>query len=208
MSDRLPVTDLFRQVSQATVGRMYVVYGEHLIEASYIRDSVIPRIKKLTEKTESGCLEWIGGCSGKGYDVGGGYASMQVKDSRRKWITVLVHRLLTVVKFGNDACAGKDVDHLCKNTRCVRPSHLEPVEHIVNVRRGKACEPGHAEKMRTAMLGPAHPHRGKKLSESHRRAISRALIGNTCRRGKKDSKETRRLKSEAQRRRREREKNE
>lgn len=36
---------------------------------------------------------------------------------------------------------GMELDHVsprCKNTLCVRPSHLEPVTHLENVRRGDA----------------------------------------------------------------------
>lgn len=33
--------------------------------------------------------------------------------------------------------AGLELDHVCRNTSCVRPSHLEPVPHRVNVLRGK-----------------------------------------------------------------------
>jgi HNH endonuclease len=32
---------------------------------------------------------------------------------------------------------GLDLDHLCRNTICCNPDHIEPVTHRVNVRRGK-----------------------------------------------------------------------
>ena len=35
---------------------------------------------------------------------------------------------------------GKEVDHLCRNTLCVRPEHLEAVERAVNVQRGKLAK--------------------------------------------------------------------
>lgn len=43
---------------------------------------------------------------------------------------------------------GQSLDHLCRNPNCIRPSHLEPVEHIENVRRGiighkTHCPSGH-----------------------------------------------------------------
>ena len=48
---------------------------------------------------------------------------------------------------------GLELDHLCRNPRCVRPDHLEPVSHTENVRRGRSgwntrektcCPVGHA----------------------------------------------------------------
>lgn len=33
--------------------------------------------------------------------------------------------------------AGADLDHLCRNRACVNPTHVEPVAHLENVRRGK-----------------------------------------------------------------------
>lgn len=43
---------------------------------------------------------------------------------------------------------GLTIDHLCRNTLCVNPSHLEAVELIVNIRRGgnsikTHCPSGH-----------------------------------------------------------------
>lgn len=44
---------------------------------------------------------------------------------------------------------GLQIDHLCRNRRCVNPMHLEPVTHRENGRRGKwsrktHCVHGHA----------------------------------------------------------------
>ena len=32
---------------------------------------------------------------------------------------------------------GKELDHLCEQRDCIEPTHLEPVTHLVNVRRSK-----------------------------------------------------------------------
>jgi hypothetical protein len=40
---------------------------------------------------------------------------------------------------------GMELDHLCRNRRCVRPDHLEPVTHLENIRRAQTgrCRRGH-----------------------------------------------------------------
>lgn len=35
---------------------------------------------------------------------------------------------------------GLELDHLCRNTSCVNPSHLEPVTHAENMRRGEGAK--------------------------------------------------------------------
>jgi HNH endonuclease len=50
---------------------------------------------------------------------------------------------------------GYEIDHLCRNTACVNPDHLEPVTHQENCRRGLA---GHHMQKRT------HCQRGHELS--------------------------------------------
>lgn len=37
------------------------------------------------------------------------------------------------------------LDHLCRNTACVRPSHLQPVSRSENIQRGYAARNGHKE---------------------------------------------------------------
>lgn len=52
--------------------------------------------------------------------------------------------------FGNKIAEDQVVDHLCRNTLCVRPSHLEAVSQTENIRRGRQpllnrgiCRNGH-----------------------------------------------------------------
>ena len=42
--------------------------------------------------------------------------------------------------------AGMELDHLCRNRRCVNPAHLEPVTHRENVRRGAGWAGVNAQK--------------------------------------------------------------
>lgn len=52
----------------------------------------------------------------------------------------LAHRVVFELHRGPVA-DGLSLDHLCRVTSCVNPSHLEPVTHQENVRRGNAGKP-------------------------------------------------------------------
>lgn len=73
------------------------------------------------------CWEWGGPNSGDGR--GGGYARMCLDGQ-----TVAVHRVVFTLFFGFIP-GRKQVDHICRNRNCVRPSHLEMVTHKENQRR-------------------------------------------------------------------------
>lgn len=45
------------------------------------------------------------------------------------------HRVIYALLVGDP---GPELDHLCRVRRCVNPAHLEPVDHLENVRRGDA----------------------------------------------------------------------
>lgn len=49
--------------------------------------------------------------------------------------SVIGHRWLWEQLCGS-VPVGLELDHLCRNRRCVRPSHLEPVTRQVNILRG------------------------------------------------------------------------
>jgi hypothetical protein len=70
---------------------------------------------------EGGCWDWCGFLTKNGYGRIG---------SR------LAHRVVYELLIGKIP-AGLELDHLCRNRRCVNPSHLEPVTHRVNLLRGK-----------------------------------------------------------------------
>ncbi len=76
----------------------------------------------------NGCWKWDGPCRG-GVD-GNRYSGVQFRGK-----TWYVHRLVYAI-FNGDLMDGKQIDHLCRNRRCVNPAHLEQVEGIENWRRG------------------------------------------------------------------------
>lgn len=86
---------------------------------------MIDRLMEKVVVAESGCWEWQGHVNNRGYgmiSVPGGSPA-------------LVHR----VSYEEDSGpiqAGLVIDHLCRNTRCVNPAHLEAVTQRENILRG------------------------------------------------------------------------
>lgn len=92
---------------------------------------------------EGECIEWIGGQAGSGYGqffVG--------RTPERKSIKVYAHRW-SYENFVGPIPDGLQIDHLCRNTLCVNPDHLEPVTGAENLRRSHGngskthCPAGH-----------------------------------------------------------------
>lgn len=92
-----------------------------------------PVLPRLIENIDfsgppEGCWVWTAGFNRYGY------GTMSVRHKKR-----MAHRLTyeLLIGFIPD---GFDLDHLCRNTRCVNPAHLEPVTHGENVRRGAGAK--------------------------------------------------------------------
>lgn len=62
-----------------------------------------------------------------------GYGKFRQGNKRRKYH--IAHRWAYLDLIGAIP-AGLELDHLCKTHACVNPSHLEPVTHAENCRRG------------------------------------------------------------------------
>jgi len=85
---------------------------------------------------EGDCMAYTGPLSRAGY----GQLSV---DGKLQY----AHRLWWL-GHGREIPPGYELDHLCRNTSCVRLDHLEAVTHGDNIRRGKAaiktwCKYGH-----------------------------------------------------------------
>lgn len=90
-------------------------------------------------KQSGGCWLWTGALRG-GY---GRFARRS--DGRQVWYQA--HRS-PYEEIHGPVPGGLPLDHICRNKACVNPDHLEPVGHVVNVRRGwrggvYLCPAGH-----------------------------------------------------------------
>jgi hypothetical protein len=73
---------------------------------------------------KDGCWNWKGSVEKDGYG----------KCGLRSGST-LAHRAFYGILVGKIP-SGLELDHLCKNRKCVNPKHLEPVTHVENISRG------------------------------------------------------------------------
>lgn len=76
------------------------------------------------KKIEGGCWEWTGALNNQGYAM----------FSEKYGGHILGHRYSFKLHKGNIA-EGYEIDHLCFNTKCVNPDHLESVTPSENVQR-------------------------------------------------------------------------
>jgi hypothetical protein len=100
-------------------------------------------VDSIAEKLlySEGCWEWLGAHNPKGYAL--------VKYNGRQ---TFAHRTVYEVLVG-PIPEGLYIDHLCRNTGCVNPDHLEPVTMRENLLRGNThaarfgsrthCDSGH-----------------------------------------------------------------
>lgn len=77
---------------------------------------------------ETGCWEWQRGKGPNEY----GYTHINGKNTR-------AHKHYYEQKYG-PIPPDLELDHICRNTCCVNPDHLEPVTHTENMRRGSGTK--------------------------------------------------------------------
>ena len=94
---------------------------------------------------ETGCHEWTAALSGPGKHK---YGCFGLRSHGTKKTTVKAHRFAYERAHG-PIPEGLVLDHLCRNTKCVNPAHLEAVTSQENHRRADwkaqlVCKRGHA----------------------------------------------------------------
>lgn len=92
-----------------------------------ILDTPARRLMAKVEKRPDGCWIWTGSTGGDGR-----YGRIHFEGRNRP-----AHRVAYILLVG--PVSEDDVlDHLCRVTLCVNPTHLEPVTQAENIRRGDA----------------------------------------------------------------------
>ncbi len=95
------------------------------------------------------CWVWMGTLDGHGY---GQIYAMPARRSPFK-----VHRVAYELIRGTIP-NGLQIDHLCRNTRCVNPWHLEPVTSATNTLRGLSGEVTRARHLKQTHCRHGHPY--------------------------------------------------
>lgn len=102
-----------------------------------------PQIDRLLEKIErdpvTGCWNWTGARDVTGYGRFGYY------EGNGPCRTLGAHRVAYLLLVGQIP-DGLQLDHLCRNPKCVNPAHLEPVTGRENTLRGNTIPAACAKK--------------------------------------------------------------
>lgn len=125
----------------------------------------IERFMRQTREADNGCLEWIGNIDRYGYG--------QFHPGGRKTKNKGAHRWAHE-HFKGPIPDGFQIDHLCRNRKCVNPDHLEAVTPRENVLR--SLNPPSMNAKKTHCIN-GHPFREENTA---RRGNRRICI--TCRR--------------------------
>lgn len=101
------------------------------------------------------CWEW------QAYKDKDGYGKFRFDNKHHR-----AHRFVYELLVG-DIPDGLVTDHLCKNTSCVNPDHLEPVTVAENLRRGESIQARNARK-RECIRGHEYSEHGGMSSDGYR----------------------------------------
>ena len=137
--------------------------------ASKVRARILASVKDV-----DGCWEWQ-----KSLTVHGGYAQMMLSLEPKKPHLYTGHRASWLV-FRGDIAAGLQIDHLCRNRKCVNPDHLEPVSPKENTVRGEVSREGIRSTTPLRHCSHGHPMTGDNIYVYSNKGKPKTLC-NTCR---------------------------
>ena len=132
-------------------------YGDPIPSPPSIEERFWAKVRKT-----AGCWVWTGA------KISSGYGEMSVKGKPQ-----YAHRLAYELLVG-PIPDGLVIDHLCRNTSCVNPAHLEVVTERVNILRGSGATAVHA---RATHCPQGHPYDEANTyrSKGHRKCRTCAL---------------------------------
>ncbi len=122
--------------------------AEHTI-VTVLGEPYCRRFWSYVEKTAT-CWLWTGGHDGNGYG--------NIRLLGRFGAKFATHRLSYEMECGAKIATGQTLDHLCRNIKCVRPDHLEPVSHKENILRGVGRGAQHARQEHCPICGSEYEY--------------------------------------------------
>jgi hypothetical protein len=126
----------------------------------------LPEVERLARHrriNDNGCWEWTGATNGVGYGV------VTVRNRR-----LYVHRLSYMLAVG-PIPDGLIIDHLCRNTLCFNPDHLEAVTYAENTQRSPligqktTCKMNHSFTTANTYISPAGARRCRECARQRER---------------------------------------
>ncbi|HXH88256.1 MAG TPA: HNH endonuclease signature motif containing protein [Gaiellaceae bacterium] len=120
----------------------------------------IDRFLSRVNREDGPCWEWMGARHPRGY------GSLRVNGKGAR-----AHRYSYELLVG-DVPEGLVIDHLCRNTSCVNPAHLEAVTQRENVLRG--------EGLAAQQVKRTHCPRGHEYDEANTRVYGRRRFCRAC----------------------------
>jgi hypothetical protein len=125
--------------------------------------------ERLTSKialVPSGCWIWLGATRNTPH--GARYGQI-----RRNKKLLAAHIEIYKVLVG-EIPKDKELDHLCRNTLCVNPKHLEAVTHQVNILRGVSPTAVNARKTHCPLGHKFTPRKGGRICRTCANRANRA----------------------------------
>jgi hypothetical protein len=86
--------------------------------------------QKYVVDKSTGCWEWTGATAGKGYPV------LLLRKVNRRTVLTYGHRFSYELYNHVEIPEDREIDHTCRNQRCVNPKHLQLVTHRENMLLG------------------------------------------------------------------------